>query len=82
MKKEELLFIEEYTPYLLEEEKEQPNTTDSQAFPLLPGKDSVKISDPPSKPASVWNDSSKSVIGVNVSLFYLYHIVIPKESNE
>lgn len=48
---------------MLAEEEEQPNMTDSQAFPTLPGKDIV--SQP--KVSSVWGNSTKSKIGVNVS---------------
>lgn len=72
IKREEIQYFEEYAPYMLGEEEEQPNMTDCQAFPTLQGKATpaaVKVK-------SIWSDSH-SVIGINVWFCSLCDIVIP-----
>lgn len=53
---------------MLGEEEEQPNMTDSNAFPSLPAKQEKEMNP---KTKSIWAEPSKSIIGVNVS-FYFY----------
>ena len=51
---------------MLGEEEEQPNMTDSNAFPSLPAKQEKEMNP---KTKSIWAEPSKSIIGVNVSSF-------------
>lgn len=64
---------------MLGEEEEQPNMTDSNAFPSLPAKQEKEMNP---KTKSIWAEPSKSIIGVNVSLilFLFYKLVIFEES--
>lgn len=64
---------------MLGEEEEQPNMTDSNAFPSLPAKQEKEVNP---KTKSIWAEPSKSIIGVNVSAFisFFTEIVIFEES--
>ena len=64
---------------MLGEEEEQPNMTDSNAFPSLPAKQEKEMNP---KTKSIWAEPSKSIIGVNVSAFisFFTEIVIFEES--
>lgn len=64
---------------MLGEEEEQPNMTDSNAFPSLPAKQEKEVNP---KTKSIWAEPSKSIIGVNVSVFisFFTEIVIFEES--
>ena len=64
---------------MLGEEEEQPNMTDSNAFPSLPAKQEKEVNP---KTKSIWAEPSKSIIGVNVSVFisFFTEIVICEES--
>lgn len=64
---------------MLGEEEEQPNMTDSNAFPSLPAKQEKEVNP---KTKSIWAEPSKSIIGVNVSIFisFFTEIVIFEES--
>lgn len=58
---------------MLGEEEEQPNMTDSNAFPSLPAKQEKEMNP---KTKSIWAEPSKSIIGVNVSLFFISFLQI------
>ena len=58
---------------MLGEEEEQPNMTDSNAFPSLPAKQEKEMNP---KTKSIWAEPSKSIIGVNVSVFISFFTVI------
>lgn len=58
---------------MLGEEEEQPNMTDSNAFPSLPAKQEKEVNP---KTKSIWAEPSKSIIGVNVSVFISFFTVI------
>ena len=58
---------------MLGEEEEQPNMTDSNAFPSLPAKQEKEVNP---KTKSIWAEPSKSIIGVNVSAFISFFTVI------
>ena len=57
---------------MLGEEEEQPNMTDSNAFPSLPAKQEKEVNP---KTKSIWAEPSKSIIGVNVSVFISFFTV-------